>query len=256
MPAHRGRAEALRPPRRNCFACGRSPGRRPGRRARRRAGRRAARAVGARLEQLGVKASIGGLGRVEVNLDTTVLQAVLQQQLTGAIDTKFALVTEQLAEAQQDLAHKTQLLERTRNELEDVTNRLGACVTWQDLDDVKTMESRLKSQFSKQLDRVSSEAAGAVEKLREQKADKEVVDRLIDRESVERLASMEVALSQQARAQFFGAQFRRAQFCSLTPSPAHRSASRRSRTAPTRSTRSSAPSASTSAGCAASCRRG
>ena len=160
-------------------------------------------------EQLGVKASIGGLGRVEVNLDTTVLQAVLQQ-LTGAIDTKFALVTEQLAEAQQDLAHKTQLLERTRNELEDVTNRLGTCVTWQDLEDVKTMESRLKSQFSKQLDRVSSEAAGAVEKLREQKADKEVVDRLIDRESVERLASMEVALSQQARAilrraKFFGA---------------------------------------------------
>ena len=54
-----------------------------------------------------------------------MLQAVLQQ-LTGAIDSKFALVTEQLAEAQQDLAHKTQLLERTRNELEDVTNRLGA----------------------------------------------------------------------------------------------------------------------------------
>ena len=91
-----------------------------------------------------------------------------------------AACKEQLAEAQQDLAHKTQLLERTRNELEDVTNRLGTCVTWQDLDDVKTMESRLKSQFSKQLDRVSSEAAGAVEKLREQKADKEVVDRGVE----------------------------------------------------------------------------
>ena len=152
---------------------------------------------------IGVKTSIGGLGTVQVNLDTTVLQAVLQQ-LTGAIDAKFETVCAQLAEVQADMAAQRQMMETTRRELSEVSTTVSTCVTWKDLDDVKTMESRMKAQFSKQLERVSSEAASAVEKLRETKAEKDVVDRLIDRESVERLATMEVALSQQRIASLEG----------------------------------------------------
>ena len=146
--------------------------------------------------QLEMETPLSQLGDVKVNLDLTGLQSLLQG-LTSALDSKFDSVCNQLGDLQASMASQQKYLEITRREVDEATTRLASCVSYRELDDIKAMEGRLRAAFGAQLSQLQGEALGGIAKLTETKADREVVDRLIARESVERLATMEMALHQQ-----------------------------------------------------------
>lgn len=137
-----------------------------------------------------------GFGGFTVQMDMSGLEQLLKQ-LTTAMDAKMESVTGQLTELQSIMDQQQKYVEITRHEMEDVLSRLDECVSRRELDDIKAMEPKLKGAFSKQMEQLRAETTHDIAKLEEKKANRDLVDRLVSRESIERVGYMEAAINQQ-----------------------------------------------------------
>ena len=143
--------------------------------------------------------SLGAL----IQMDMSGLESMLRS-LVSTFDVKLESVTGQLTELQSTMA--TQQVQ-----MEDVLSRLVGAVSQADLDEIRGIEPDLSKQrarrHSKELGELRdvtaktpttlASLASSLAKLEEKKVDRDQFERLVSRESVERMGHMEAAINQQ-----------------------------------------------------------
>ena len=156
-----------------------------------------------------------GLGSL-IQMDMSGLDLMLKS-LTSAFDAKLENVMGQLTELQRTSAEQQK---NHQVQMEDVLSRLAGTVSQGDLDEIKgvvdnalgdneaqgALQQRAR-RHSKELDELRSHEpitvaslaslAREVAKLEEKKCDRDQFQRLVNRESVERLGHVEAAINQQ-----------------------------------------------------------
>ena len=150
-----------------------------------------------------------GLGSL-IQMDMSGLDLMLKS-LTSTFDAKLENVTGQLIELQRTSAEQQKKHQR---QMDDVLSRLAETVSQGDLDEIKGIDNDAQGALQQRARRHSRELeelrghepvharslaslARELARLEEKKADRDQFERLVARESVERLGHMEAAINQQ-----------------------------------------------------------